>query len=414
MENLIIEVKAMFANSEKDKHKFDRLRRDIDPKAQSERAPEPPQEPEPIPVDSTARGGAFTPDQMNELRRMDRLTRVQNPNAVFLWERTPAIAPGDWLELSNHESSAIFYPANALTVTAGTPGASVLADLQVLHDGNTYVINEVAAAPGIDLRLTFNNVTSLNRFMVMAYYHGTTTHTIEIQLYNNDTAAWDTFDTLTHDVSNNPTMKQFFGAVPDDTDYIADGTVLMRFYHAVMGNQNHYLDIDYAALAGGARINANTGGFVPHRNGFTAGCSIETDNQLTANTGMTFRLYRNGVASRFEFTVTSGDNSGSGAVRARPYNTNPGIYKDDPENEVFPFRAQERLAFRAEAPALQGISTSVDLTSFKLFPFWVYETMSPDAEEAMGTGARAAISGGGSGTGEVGDGGNGNGGGILE
>jgi len=244
-------------------------------------------------IASMSQGSGFTPAQQTVIDSMTRFTKAQNPNWTFSYSNSETSIPaGTFLDTQmdiydssevvplpsatvvteqvhgqadtagvaitysrgdhTHGTSPIgaetYYSAASVNVVAGTPiGGSVVADLQTLHDGNVYQLQEVNATPGIDLRLTFTGVTSFNRFMVLAYYQGSTAHTVEIELYNNSTTAWDCFDTISHD-SSNPTMEQFFGSVPDDTNYISGGTVIMRFDHPVNGVPSHNLYIDYAAL----------------------------------------------------------------------------------------------------------------------------------------------------------------------
>lgn len=129
--------------------------------------------------------------------------------------------------------------------------------------------------------------------------------------------------------------------------------------------------------------NANVGGFVPDLNGFVAGYSVSVHNELTANTGMTFRVYRDGVATRFRFDITSFHNNGTGCVRARPLNTNPGLYTIDPNNDVVPFKAGERIALRAEAPDLPNITETTDITKIDIQLFYVFEVINNEAIESM-------------------------------
>lgn len=159
--------------------------------------------------------------------------------------------------------------------------------------------------------------------------------------------------------------------------------------------------------------NANVGGEIPDRNGFIAGYSITVHNELAANTGMSFRFYRDGVATRYACTITSADNDGHGAVRARPLNTNPGIYTTDPENDIVPFKAGERLAWRAEAPTLDGISVSTDMNKFKTSFFYTFEKMNSEAAQSMsGSSSGGAPGGEGAGDGGLGNG-DGDGGDIV-
>lgn len=140
--------------------------------------------------------------------------------------------------------------ADNVTLTAGTSGETV-SDLQTAFDGNTYDIDEAAATPGYHLEVEFVSVTAFNWVSIIASYKGSATHYAEVQLYNFDTTAWDTFTSLdTHAALIQMENYSFF--VPDDTNYIGTagdaGDVRVRFYHTPAGNASHDVSINVVAL----------------------------------------------------------------------------------------------------------------------------------------------------------------------
>lgn len=135
--------------------------------------------------------------------------------------------------------------ASVLSLIAGT-STDGIADLQTLLDGNVYHINEVAAAPGYDLRLTFADITNIYQIIVRFYYAGGTTHGCRVQIYNNSTTNWDT---LLTEVGSDVDMSLRTIFLVDDTAYI-DGSnqVIIRFYHTELGNASHDVYIDYIGI----------------------------------------------------------------------------------------------------------------------------------------------------------------------
>ena len=150
------------------------------------------------------------------------------------------------------------YTANSVTVTVGgTDATSVVANLRTAFDGLFFHLDEVAAAPAIDLIIDFINVTAFNWVQTLDVYKGSATHAVAIQLYNWITATWDTFNAAQSGQFDVTTAggyivdnHSFF--VPSDTNYIGTGgsagQVRVRYYHTMGGSAAHDLYIDCVAL----------------------------------------------------------------------------------------------------------------------------------------------------------------------
>lgn len=142
--------------------------------------------------------------------------------------------------------------ANSVTLVVGTSG-SVLSDLQTEADGNYYTIAELALSPAIDVVIKFTGVDFFNFLRVKAAYEGSSTHDVIIQLYNFETALYET----RHIIHNLSTFDTTPGAEVIDTyevkversdRYISSGEVWLRLCHPMMGNASHDLHIDYVSL----------------------------------------------------------------------------------------------------------------------------------------------------------------------
>jgi len=130
------------------------------------------------------------------------------------------------------------------TLTAGTSSEDYT-DLTDLLDGNVYHVTEVAATPGYDLAVNFTGIEWFNAIVVRGYYNGGTTHACRINLYNYTNASYDTLHTMMTSMD----YQHHVVTVPDDYDYLSNGSAKVQFYHSEAGNVTHDLYIDWCVLA---------------------------------------------------------------------------------------------------------------------------------------------------------------------
>ena len=149
----------------------------------------------------------------------------------------------------NYVVQSTYAEANGITLNTGTSG-DALADLQAPLDGNVYTILEVSGAPGIDIEVAFVDVEKISSIAVSAYYEGSVSHAIRIQLYNYTDTTWDTVHTIYHGLD----YEQHFKTITDDTNYIYRGAAIVRLYHTESGTPSHDLHIDYVGLGTGFSI----------------------------------------------------------------------------------------------------------------------------------------------------------------
>jgi len=168
---------------------------------------------------------------------LNTLTDVDNATARDVLIKDPVT--GDAV----FKVAETYVQANGATLNNGTSSSSV-SDLQALLDGNTYDVVEATGAPGMNLEVDFTGVTKISRIAVRAYYDGSSTHAVRVQLYNYNDAVWDTVHTL----NDGRDFQQHFKTVPDDTDYISGGAAIIRLYHTESGNASHDMHVDYVGL----------------------------------------------------------------------------------------------------------------------------------------------------------------------
>jgi len=145
------------------------------------------------------------------------------------------------------------YTANSVTLNNGT-SSNVVADLQTANDGNVYAINEAATTPGIQLIVDFTSVTAFQWVDIRCEYDGSTSHNIDIELYNWNSTSWDKFNNVNSGFSNSGTSFVNFSFFLGElyTNYVGTGgsagQVRVRFNHPVSGNAAHDFYIDVVAL----------------------------------------------------------------------------------------------------------------------------------------------------------------------
>ena len=136
------------------------------------------------------------------------------------------------------------YVPDSTTVTTSDGYTGTNADVVGL-DGLYMQIEEASGAPGFDVRFEYVDVTTFNNIMLYVKYTGGSGHTVNVQLFNNDTLAWDTIGSFTD--QTDWTLITLTVAIDDD--YInGSDEVTLRLYHAASGNTSHSLQVDNVVL----------------------------------------------------------------------------------------------------------------------------------------------------------------------
>jgi hypothetical protein len=129
----------------------------------------------------------------------------------------------------------------------GSYSSGTLSGIQTYGDYNTggfYGLYDTSTTPGYDVRIGFTGVTQFNKISANINYAGSSSHTVEIDLYNWNTSSWETFQTF----SGLGTFTTFQPGVIDSVPFINAGVVSARVYHLSGGFPSHYTQIDYFAL----------------------------------------------------------------------------------------------------------------------------------------------------------------------
>lgn len=153
--------------------------------------------------------------------------------------------------ITNDPTEFAGLPALAGTSTAyGSYNFGTVLDIRTFNDYNTgtnsgfYSINDAATTPGYIAYVGFTGIAEFNRVVLNLNYTSVSGHTINIDLYNYVSTAWDTFAVY----SGLPGWYQFALGLIDSAPYISSGAVTLRLNHISGGSIGHRTWIDYIAL----------------------------------------------------------------------------------------------------------------------------------------------------------------------
>jgi hypothetical protein len=204
------------------------------------------------------------------------------------------------ISASGGSTEEVIYTPSSLSLIAGTLNDGTVADVQTLSDGNVYDVQEVAGVPGYNIEFNFTSVDTFTRVWVHELYTGSGSHTVNVDLWNYNTSAWDTITTFTTSVA-----FYFIDLPVTATNYVSSGNAKLRLYHISSGNASHRIQVDYVALvkAGVETTPANCVEFTFE----TVSKNLDASDATFTYTGdeLTSITYSNGVTKTFTYT---GDN----------------------------------------------------------------------------------------------------------
>ena len=130
-----------------------------------------------------------------------------------------------------------------MTVTAGTLTSGDSVDDLAALDGNTVLIEEVAATPGFDVDFDFQGVGHADHLILYGRYEGNSAHIVEVQMWDYSSSAWRSLGVLDHTTVDS--MKEY-AVIDEQMTY--KGSAQVRIVHTSAGVPGHDLYIDYMAL----------------------------------------------------------------------------------------------------------------------------------------------------------------------
>ena len=156
------------------------------------------------------------------------------------------LTDGSTTTLHQHAISDVAVVPSTVTLNTGSNTAGDVDSFGVALDGDTYDVDEVTGVPGFDIELDFTGVTDFDQIWVRMAYNGTTSHVLNLLLYNYNTTTYDTISRILTFGAGSYTWFVF--PVPVDTNYIDSGAVNLKIYHATSGNAAHDVSVDYVGL----------------------------------------------------------------------------------------------------------------------------------------------------------------------
>lgn len=158
-----------------------------------------------------------------------------------------------YVKFFNDRDHRIYSPLS-IAVIEPSDGSETgaVADVQTAFDGNSLLIPEQSATPGLDVRFNFGYVhNQADTILMRLYYEGSSSHYIGIEAYNYSTSAWDRFTFFSDHVTSTYAWYQI--TIPNldnykDFDSIYAPVIVLRLNHFSGGNPSHDLIIDYVGL----------------------------------------------------------------------------------------------------------------------------------------------------------------------
>jgi len=128
----------------------------------------------------------------------------------------------------------------------GTPTGSVT-DMQNLHDGNVYQLQETAGTPGFYIEMRFSNVKNVKGIVSRIRYAGSSTHNVTMNLYDYENLVYKDLVTLPHNATN---YQYRTILLPEERRWISGNKASLNINHSSSGSPSHTLYIGYVGLIG--------------------------------------------------------------------------------------------------------------------------------------------------------------------
>lgn len=129
-----------------------------------------------------------------------------------------------------------------MDVSPGVLAAGTVADVAA-YGGTLVDVEEETGAPGFDVEFTFTGISGARGFLYSVYYVGSSSHVVELQVYNYTTTNWD----IVKRIANRTSMEVGSLRV-SPIGHVSSGEAKLRFYHISNGVGTHNLYIDYIGL----------------------------------------------------------------------------------------------------------------------------------------------------------------------
>jgi hypothetical protein len=143
-------------------------------------------------------------------------------------------------------SGVIFHThlAGTIAVHYGTLTSGIVDSTRIL-DGKVVTVTEANGANPMQVEVDFGGVDAITRVLFYGRYQGTASHEVDVEIYNDDLAAWEQLGQLATSTTN----AWHSWGVFNSAAYVGpDDSVKVRFRHLGTGISSHKLYIDYMVV----------------------------------------------------------------------------------------------------------------------------------------------------------------------
>jgi len=146
------------------------------------------------------------------------------------------------------------YYLNSSAVTGGTyTDTNIITDAWY-YNGASLNFTEAGGANPLDIYLNFTNVSSFSQLTMREYYLGSTSHHMQVQIWDYGDGAWEDY----FDFVGQEGMNVIEIPVYDYLEHINNSIVQVRLHHVQNGITSHRLYLDFAWLIEGSSVGAST------------------------------------------------------------------------------------------------------------------------------------------------------------
>lgn len=170
----------------------------------------------------------------------------QDPSADAQWKKW-INNQFEYIGVLTDKANDVFITPSSIVENIGGTSVGSVTDVQTLNDGNVYNMPEVN--PGFDIDFVFENVSSFTGLVTRVQYVGSTSHAVEIDIYDYVATSRDQYIEVPHNAVHYQYRTIRF---PELSQYInSSNQATVSIVHTTTpGNSTHDLYVDYIALIG--------------------------------------------------------------------------------------------------------------------------------------------------------------------
>lgn len=142
--------------------------------------------------------------------------------------------------------SGIIIPPGSVSLNGGILTSGTVSDVESA-DGVNYIVQEGNSNPGYDIQFTFTDLEKQADVLLFNGYNvGSSSHEVELQVYNVSTSTWDNVLSTIRDVPSTTSdiFREFTISGNINNYYNESSQMIVRLYQTDFGSSAHSLYID--------------------------------------------------------------------------------------------------------------------------------------------------------------------------